>query len=164
MIPIPRSFREFIQLLNRHRVRYVVIGGYAVAFHGYPRYTGDLDVFVEISLKNAAALARVLEQFGLTDDKIPLKPFLTRGTIVRTGREPMRLEIINKIDGATFAECFKDRLVTHVGDLRINFIGLVNLRRNKRAAGRPKDLDDLKRLPRSAKKRPLGPSEKKAHQ
>lgn len=152
MIPIPRSFREFIQLLNEHRVRYVVIGGYAVAFHGYPRYTGDLDVFVEISPKNAAALAQVLEQFGLANDKVPLKPFLTRGTIVRMGREPMRLEIINHIDGATFADCFKNRLVARVGDLRINFIGLAQLRRNKRAAGRPKDLDDLHRLPRTSKK------------
>lgn len=152
MIPIPQDFREFIQLLNQHRVRYLVIGGYAVGYHGYPRYTGDLDVFVEISPKNATALVRVLEEFGLTNEKVPLKPFLTRGTIVRMGRDPMRLEIINKIDGATFAECFKSRMVARVGDLRINFIGLAHLRRNKKAAGRLKDLDDLHRLPRTAKK------------
>ena len=161
MIPLPRNFREFIQLLNEHRVRYLVVGGYAVGYHGYPRYTGDLDVFVELSLKNAQAVARVLRQFGLLGKDATYEPLLNRGTIVRMGREPMRLEVINDIDGVTFAECYEHRVVARTKNLRINFIDLAHLRRNKRASGRAKDLEDLRRLPKSEDRKQAKPRVKK---
>jgi hypothetical protein len=157
MIPLPRDFREFIQLLNEHRVRYLVIGGYAVGYHGYPRYTGDLDVFVELSIINTPAVAKVLRQFGLLGKDATYEPLVKRGTIVRMGREPMRLEVINDIDGVTFAECYKHRVVARTKNLRINFIDLARLRRNKQASGRPKDLEDLRRLPETAPRKRTKP-------
>jgi len=161
MIPLPRDFREFIQLLNEHRVRYLVIGGYAVGYHGYPRYTGDLDVFVELSSKNIQAVAKVLRQFGLLAKDATHEPLLKRGTIVRMGREPMRLEVINDIDGVTFAECYKHRVMARTKNLHINFIDLAHLRRNKQASGRAKDLEDLRRLPETTKRKRPKPRTKK---
>ncbi len=99
MIPLPRDFQDFLRLLNANAIRYVVIGGYAVAHHGYVRYTGDLDLFVELSASNAAKLVSALREFGF--DLPQLKPalFLRKGRIVRLGHEPMRLEILNEIEG-----------------------------------------------------------------
>ena len=146
MIPLPRDFQDFLRLLNANAIRYLVIGGYAVAYHGYVRYTGDLDLFVELSVKNAAKLVSALRQFGF--DLPQLKPalFLRKGRIVRLGYEPMRLEILNQIDGVSFTECYRHRRRSRVGNLRINFIALPHLLRNKRASGRHKDLADVEAL------------------
>jgi hypothetical protein len=148
MIPIPRDFREFIALLNARRVRYLVVGGYAVAFHGYPRTTGDLDVFIELSRKNATAMADVFRRFGFEASGIRPEFFMDKGEVVRLGREPLKLEILNDISGVTFADCYRRRLRARIGSLRVNFIDLPDLIRNKRASGRDKDLLDLKRLPK----------------
>ena len=133
MIPLPRDFLDFLRLLNANAIRYVVIGGYAVAYHGYVRYTGDLDLFVELSINNAAKLVSALREFGF--DLPQLKPalFLRKGRIVRLGYEPMRLEILNEIDGVSFQECYRHRRRSRVGDLTVNFIALPQLLRNKRA-------------------------------
>jgi predicted nucleotidyltransferase len=149
MIPIPRDFREFIALLNVRRVRYLVVGGYAVAFHGYPRATGDLDVFIELSRKNATAMAEVFQQFGFEASGIQPEFFMDKGEVVRLGREPLKLEILNDISGVTFADCYRRRRQARIGGLRVNFIDLPDLIRNKRASGRDKDLLDLKNLPKS---------------
>ena len=146
MIPLPRDFQDFLRLLNANAIRYVVVGGYAVAYHGYVRYTGDLDLFVELSVNNAAKLVCALREFGF--DLPQLKPalFLRKGRIVRLGYEPMRLEILNEIDGVSFQECYRHRRRSRVGDLRVNFIALPQLLRNKRASGRQKDLADVEAL------------------
>jgi len=146
MIPLPRDFQDFLRLLNVNAIRYVVIGGYAVAYHGYVRYTGDLDVFVELSANNASRLVSALREFGF--DLPQLKPslFLRKGRIIRLGCEPMRLEILNEIDGVSFEECYRHRRRSRVGNLRINFIALPQLLRNKRASGRQKDLADVEAL------------------
>jgi predicted nucleotidyltransferase len=143
MIPLPRDFREFLKLLNRHRVRYVVVGGYSVVYHGYPRYTGDIDIFVAISPRNAAALAKVFRDFGFGDDGPNPAVFQERGQVVRIGREPMRLEILNEIDGVTFDACYARRARARIEGLTINFIGFEDLLANKRSSGRPKDLADV---------------------
>jgi predicted nucleotidyltransferase len=153
MIPLPRDFREFIQLLNKQHVKYLVVGGYAVGYHGYPRYTGDLDVFVELSDANAENLAEVFRRFGLTGSDLAAQDFLEKGIVIRLGREPMRLEIINDINGVSFEDCFRAKVTARMGGLRVNFIDLAHLRKNKAAAGRPKDLEDLRRLPTSRKNR-----------
>ena len=132
----------------------MVIGGYAVAFHGYLRYTGDLDVFVELSAENADKLVRALQEFGF--DLPELKPslFLRKGRVVRMGREPMRLEILNQIDGVTFGECYQKRRVSKLGTLKINFISLPELLKNKKATGRQKDRADVEALaPRLKRKK-----------
>lgn len=146
MIPLPDDFRDFIRLLNRHRVRYVVVGGYAVAYHGFPRYTGDIDFFVELSERNAAALIEVFREFGFNEPP-GMELFLTPGNIVRIGWQPTRVEVMNRIDGVTFEECWASRRKAAVAGLRINFIDLPPLLKNKRASARPKDLEDLRNLP-----------------
>ena len=152
MIPLPRDFRDFLRLLDANAIRYVVIGGYAVAYHGYVRYTGDLDVFVESSVNNAAKLVSAFREFGF--DLPQLKPalFLQKGRIVRMGYEPMRLEILNEIDGVSFQECYRHRRRSTVGGLRVNFIDLPRLLKNKRASGRQKDLADVEALTAKAPK------------
>ena len=153
MIPIPRDFLEFLRLLGRHRVKYLVVGGYSVAYHGYPRYTGDIDIYVAISPRNATALVKVFRDFGFGEDGPNAAAFQHRGHVVRIGREPMRLEILNEIDGVTFDECYACRTRARLGGLTANFIGLDELLKNKRRAGRPKDLADVAVL-ESSQRRP----------
>lgn len=147
MTPLPPDFRDFIQLLNRHRVKYIVVGGYAVAYHGYSRYTGDIDFFVEKSIKTAEALSRVFKDFGFDNPPPEASLFLEEKRIVRIGFPPMRVEVSNYIDGVTFEECYRHRISSRVSGVRVPFIDLARLRKNKEAAGRPKDLDDLQQLP-----------------
>ena len=154
MIPLPRDFRDFLGLLNTNAVKYLVVGGYAVAYHGYVRYTGDLDIFIELSSENAGRLVRALWEFGFDLPKLKPTLFLRKGKIVRMGYEPMRLEILNDIDGVRFAECYDRRRVARLDDLKINFINLPELLKNKRASGRQKDLADVEGLtPKSRRKK-----------
>jgi predicted nucleotidyltransferase len=145
MILLPPDFSDFIRLLNRRRVRYVVVGGYAVAFHGYSRYTGDIDFFVEKSARNAVALQRVFQDFGF-DPPPEASLFMEDKRIVRIGFPPMRVEVSNHIDGVTFEECHEHRIQARVAGIRVPFIDLERLRKNKVAAARPKDLEDLRLL------------------
>jgi len=146
-ITLAKNFRDFLKLLRMHRVKYVVVGGYAVAVHGHPRATGDLDVFVELSHKNAAQLAKVFTEFGFGGPDVNAALFSRPGKIIRVGRPPERLEVMNEISGVTFAECYAHRVIFKDQDLPIAFIDLVRLVRNKRASGRLKDLADVENLP-----------------
>lgn len=150
MTPIPADFRAFLRLLSRHRVRYLVVGGYAVGYHGYPRYTGDLDIFVALSPANGRALVKVFGGFGFAADQLTPDFFAEAGQIIRLGREPFKLEVVNRISGVTFDECYARRTRARREGLTINFIGRDDLLRNKRAADRDKDRMDvavLSRLP-----------------
>jgi predicted nucleotidyltransferase len=153
MIPLPRDFRDFLRLLNENEIKYVVIGGYAVAYHGYVRYTGDLDVFVEFSKDNAQKLVTAFREFGFASARVSPALFLKKGKIIRMGSEPMRLEVLNEIDGVSFNECFEHRRVTKLANLKINFIDLPRLLKNKRASGRLKDLGDVEALLRKTKRK-----------
>ena len=146
MIPLPRDFQDFLRLLNANAIRYLVIRGYAVAYHGYGRYTGDLNLFVELSVNNATKLVLALREFGFGLPQIKPALFLKKGRIIRLGYEPMRLEILNEIDGVSFEECYRHRRRSRVGGLRIDFIDLPRLLKNKRASGRQKDLADVEAL------------------
>lgn len=146
MLLIPQDFKDFLRLLNAHRVRHLIIGGYAVGYHGYPRATGDLDIFVEISETNAANLVSVFREFGFDVPELNAGIFLEPGKIVRLGRPPMRLEVMNRIDGVSFEECYVGRATEWVDGLPLHFIGLPQLLLNKRASGRAKDLADLENL------------------
>lgn len=145
MIPLPPDFSDFIRLLNRHRVRYVVVGGYAVAFHGYSRYTGDIDFFVDKSSRNSVALQKVFRDFGFVPPP-EASLFLEDKRIVRIGFPPMRVEVSNHIDGVTFEECHEHRVQARVAGIRVPFIDLERLRKNKQSSGRPKDMEDLRQL------------------
>ncbi|HNQ14469.1 MAG TPA: hypothetical protein PKM58_02835 [Pyrinomonadaceae bacterium] len=141
-----KDFREFLESLNLRNVRYLLIGGYAVALHGHPRYTKDIDIWIERSDVNVANLLLALHDFGFGDVTITKSDLLEQGSIIQLGYPPNRVDIINSPDGVDFADCY-DRLVEfEIEDVKIPVIGLDDLRRNKRASGRLQDLADLEAL------------------
>jgi len=144
---LPDDFKEFLKLLNEHRVDYLLIGGYAVGIYGYPRSTADMDVWVGISPQNAEKLVRVFHAFGMTDPAITRELFQQPGNIVRMGIPPMRIEVLNQIDGVEFDACRKSGGRVLIDGLEVPLISLEDLKTNKQAAGRFKDLDDLQHLP-----------------
>ena len=139
-----KDFREFIQLLNEHDVRYLVVGGYAVAAHGYPRYTKDLDIWVWVDRTNAENLSRVLHEFGFTG--LTPKDFLTPGEFVQLGYPPNRIDIITSCEGLEFEPCYAQKVQVQLGELSVNFIDYESLLINKRRVGRPQDLGDVDNL------------------
>ena len=133
-------------MLNSHRVEYLLIGGYAVGYHGYPRPTGDMDVWIALSPENAARVARALVEFGFSTEAVPASLFMESGRIVRMGFPPMKLEIVTAISGVDFKTCYTRRVRTKIDDVPVDIIGLEDLKTNKRASGRHKDLNDLEQL------------------
>jgi hypothetical protein len=146
-IRFPHDFREFLNLLNLRGVEYLVVGGYAVGFHGFPRATGDLDVWIGISRGNAEKTAAVLRQFGFDLPEVKAEMFMRKDNIARMGVPPVRIEIMTSISGVSFEECFAERQVVEIEGVNVNFISLRHLKENKRLAGRHQDLADLERLP-----------------
>ncbi len=146
-IELPLDFKEFLKLLNEKGVRYLLIGGYAVGYHGYPRATNDMDVWIAIRLDNAQKIVDVLKEFGF--DQLELTPdlFLKKDKIIRMGNPPMRLEISTGISGVEFEECYASRIVDNLDGVQVNIIDLTHLKANKKAAGCLKDLADLENLP-----------------
>lgn len=146
-IRLPPDFKEFLQLLNSHGVEYLLIGGYAVGYYGYPRPTGDMDVWVAMHQENAEKLVAVLQEFGFHTPELSPTLFITPSQIVRLGNPPLRLEILTTISGVTFEECYAQRTRDRIDDIEIDLIDLQSLKINKRASGRFKDLSDLENLP-----------------
>ena len=144
---LPNDFKEFLKLLNEAKVQYLLIGGYAVGYHGYPRATADMDIWVAIAPDNASKLVSVFRQFGMHDPKLTPGLFEERGKIIRMGVPPMRIEILTEIDGVAFADCYADRITTEIDGQSVDLISRKHLRINKLASGRHKDLDDLEHLP-----------------
>lgn len=140
------DFREFLQLLNSHAVEYLVIGGYAVAAHGHPRYTKDIDIWVHANKDNAPRLVQTLNDFGFRSLGLGEADFLEPDTIVQLGYPPRRIDLLTSPSGVQFAECYPLRLVANVDGIQIPIIGLEQLKANKRASGRPQDLADIDNL------------------
>ncbi len=143
---LPSDLREFIALLNSHDVRYVVVGGYAVAYHGYPRATGDIDLFVEVSQENARKLIAVLGEFGFASLGLTETDFLVPESIIQLGYPPNRIDLVTSISGVTFADAWERRIGCHVEGLTMFVVDKQTLMANKAASGRPKDLADLDAL------------------
>lgn len=146
MQKLPKDFREFIELLNSHEVRYLIVGGYAVAYHGYPRMTGDIDFFLAVSEENAAKLEAVLNDFGFGGLGLTAQDFLEPGKIIQLGYPPNRIDLLTSISGISFAEAWEDRVTDELDGLPVNFVGRKTLLVNKAASGRPKDQADLDAL------------------
>lgn len=140
------DFEEFLRLLNSANVEYVIVGGYAVAFHGYVRATNDLDILFRVTRRNVRGIRDALIVFGFPEDAIDPEVFLKPGNIVRMGTPPCRIELLNKVSGITFGEIWAGKVPGAYGAVDVNFIGKDDLVRNKRAAGRPKDLADVDEL------------------
>jgi predicted nucleotidyltransferase len=150
-----KDFREFVELLNSNGVRFLIVGGHAVALHGYPRFTGDLDVWVATDPENAARVAKVLTDFGFAGLKLTAKDFARPGYAIQLGRPPYRIDLLTSIDAVTFSSAYCRRRTVRVGALRIPFIGLEDLLANKRATGRPQDLADVEKLSSAVKGRSI---------
>ncbi len=143
-----QDFSEFIELLNAKQVEYMIVGGYAVGFHGYPRYTGDIDVWIGVSSQNAEKIIQVLKEFGFSNLNITTQDFLKEDLIVQLGYEPVRIDILTSVTGLQFSECFKHCINADFEGLKVNFLDLENLKKNKLATGRQKDLGDIENLPK----------------
>lgn len=140
------DFKEFIRLLNDNDVRYLVVGGYAVALHGYPRYTKDIDIWVWLDEGNADRIIKVLEQFGFGSLQLDVQDFLVPNQIIQLGYPPARIDLITSLPGVSFEECYALRVLVPIDDIVVNFIDLENLKKNKKASGRLQDLADLENL------------------
>ena len=141
-----QDFKEFIQLLNDNQVRYLVLGGYAVALHGYPRYTKDIDIWIEMSSLNAYNLIKALEGFGFGSLGLTIDDFLTPDQVIQLGYPPNRIDLITTPDGVEFQTCYLSRIEVKIDDIIVNFIDLENLKKNKKASGRLQHLADLENL------------------
>ena len=141
-----RDFKEFIQSLNDNGARYLVVGGYAVALHGYPRYTKDIDVWVEMTIENASKIVKALDQFGFGSLGVKEADFIVPDQMIQLGRPPRRIDILTTRPGVEFADCYTSRTVVEVDGVSVNFIDLENLKKNKKATGRHQVLADLENL------------------
>lgn len=143
---LPPDFKEFLQLLRCEGVEYLLVGGYAVGYYGYPRSTGDLDVWVGAGPGNADALIRVLRKFGFSADSLSVEMFLSENRIIRLGVPPLQIDLLTAVSGVDFSQCHVQRSVAVIDDVEVDLINLDDLKVNKRAIGRAKDLDDLQHL------------------
>jgi hypothetical protein len=141
-----KDLREFIALLNSTGVKYLIVGGYAVGFHGYPRFTGDIDFFVERSLENATRLEKVLADFGFGELGLSASNFLEPESVIQLGRPPNRIDILTSIDAINFPEAWPNRTTAELEGVPAAFISKEDLIRNKRAMARPQDIADLDKL------------------
>jgi hypothetical protein len=143
---LSRDFKEFIESLNANNVRYLVVGGYAVALHGYVRYTKDLDVWIEPKLQNANNVLSALTAFGFGSLDITADDFLEEGNIIQLGYPPNRIDLITSLKALMFENCYPERVQVEIQGILIDFIDIENLKTNKKATGRPQDLADLENL------------------
>lgn len=139
-----KDFKEFIALLNQNDVDYLVVGGYAVAIHGHPRYTKDLDVWILVDKLNASRILRALKMFGFS--AFTEEDFLAKGYVIQLGQPPCRIDILTQVDGLDFESCYPSKIIIDIDGLPVNFIDLENLKKNKLASGRLQDLADLENL------------------
>lgn len=146
MVKIHQDYREFIELLNSNQVEYLIVGAFALAFHGHPRYTGDIDFWVRNDISNAQKIIKSISEFGFTVDQLDEKDFTSDDLIFQMGYPPVRIDIITSVEVLEFDESFKNKIIKKIGGLTINFINLEDFKKNKRAVGRTKDLADLESL------------------
>ena len=141
-----QDFREFIELLIKNEAEYLIVGGYAVGIHGHPRYTGDLDIWLNATPQNAAQILKSVNEFGFASFKLTKEDFTKPGNVIQLGYPPLRIDLLTEIDGVTFEACFKNRKGVIIEGLTVNFIGYNDLLKNKKESGRPRDIDDIDNL------------------
>ena len=141
------DFKEFLQLLRSAKIEYLLVGGYAVGHYGFPRATGDLDIWVANHDENATRLVDALHQFGFDVPELNKSLFQEPNHVVRMGVPPVRLEVLSSIDGVNFQDCYPRREIAVIDGIEVDVISLVDLKKNKRASGRHQDLTDLEKLP-----------------
>jgi len=140
------DFLDFLKLCNKYKVKYLVIGGYAVSIHGYPRTTKDLDVCIELSEENAGKMMNVIRDFGFSSAGLTAEDFLQKDVITQLGYPPLRIDILNDIGGVPYDEAWLNRKEIVYEGVPINFIGYNELLLVKAKAGRKQDLADIEKL------------------
>lgn len=153
MAKLQDDLREFIELLNSHTVEYVIVGGHAVAFHGHPRFTGDIDFFIRMTPPNAERLLAVLREFGFGTLDITARDLLEPKRVLRLGYPPNQIDILTSISGVDFDSAWDTRVESVIDNQPVSIIGRAELLRNKKAAGRQKDLADIDQLVAVAKRK-----------
>ena len=143
---LEEDLREFIELLNALDVRYMVVGAFAVAYHGHPRYTGDIDLFIERTSENANRLMQVIQEFGFGDLDLSVDDFLQEDQVIQLGISPNRIDLLTFLSGISFQEAWTTREHGEINGLNVPFISKEMLKRNKAATGRLQDLADLEQL------------------
>jgi hypothetical protein len=143
---IQQDFEELLKLLEEHQIEYLIVGGYAVAFHGYPRFTKDIDIYYNISAINIQRLQKALEKFGFPTKDLPAELFYSKGNIITFGIEPVRVDIINEISGIDFEDAWKKRVRGNYGTTEVNFINKTDLIKNKTSTPRLQDKADAEKL------------------
>ena len=137
------DFRDMLSALSEHDVEYMVVGAYALAYHGLPRATGDIDIWLRCSPENAKRAWAALQAFGAPLAGIAIEDFESPGNVIQIGVAPRRIDIMTSIDGVEFNDATDDRAVTSIDGILVPIIGRQQLISNKRAAGRPQDIADL---------------------
>ena len=146
-IVLPPDFKDFLKLIKSKNIKYLLIGGYAVGYHGYPRATNDMDIWIAIDSVNAELLVQVLKEFGFDTPQLSKDLFLEENKIIRMGVAPIRIEILTSISGVNFEECYQKKVADEIDGIQVDIINLRHLKINKKASGRHKDLDDFENLP-----------------
>jgi Nucleotidyl transferase of unknown function (DUF2204) len=145
-MPLPKGWRQFIESLNSNGVEYLVVGAVALAHHGWPRFTGDLDVLVRNSPENSARLESALKQFGMGSLDLKASDFVESYQVVQLGVPPIRIDLLTSITGVTFDDAWMGRVEVELGGTPAKIIGRQALIQNKKSTGRPQDLADLAAL------------------
>jgi len=143
---IQQDFKELLELFNAHNVQYIIVGGYALAFHGAPRYTGDMDIFVNAEDENAVKVMSALDEFGFGSVGLTDADFKKQGQVIQLGVPPVRIDIITSLTGVSWEEARAERAAGEYGDVSVFYIGRAQFIANKRAVGRKRDLADIEAL------------------
>jgi hypothetical protein len=150
---VEKDFEEFVKLLNEHKVKYLIIGAYALAFHSTPRNTGDIDFLIKPNKANAIRILKVLKEFGFGKLEITINDLLKKSMVIQLGYEPNRIDIITSISGVEISKVFSSKVKGKFGNQTVNFISYQDLIKNKASIGRKKDLADLEVLLKYKKKK-----------
>lgn len=141
-----QDFKELLALLNEHKVEYVIVGGYALAFHGAPRYTGDMDILIKPDKENAERILRALDAFGFAELDLTAADFEAPEMVIQLGVAPVRVDIVTSLTGVDWEQAYSGRVRGKYGDVSVDYIGRQQFIANKRATGRKRDLADLEAL------------------
>ena len=143
---LDKDFKEFVELFIAHDVQFLIVGGYALAAHGLPRATGDLDAWVWANEDNAKRIIEALDEFGFGEVGVTISDFERADSVVQLGFPPYRIDILTSVDGVSFEAAWANRVVVDIDQMTVPFIGRADLIANKIAAGRPQDIADVQRL------------------
>jgi len=143
---IEKDFKEFIELLNNNKVKYLIVGGFAFSYYAEPRFTKDIDFFVKVDELNSKNLIKALNEFGFGGIGLKEEDFLKTNNIIQLGYAPLRIDIITSITGVIFTDAWKNKLIGKYGDIVCNYISKKDLIKNKEATARPQDVADVKKL------------------